>query len=1134
MDASAVGRMWRVGDVIDDLYEVRAAITSGGMGVVHRVLHRGWNMELAVKTPRPELASSPQRIADFEAEAETWVGLGLHPHVVACVYVRQLGGLPRVFAEWVDGSNLAEAVESDRLYQGSHQDVLARILDSAIQFAWGLDCAHSRGLVHQDVKPANAMLSADWTVKVTDFGLAKARAVAGETAPRGPGVSVLAGYGGMTPAYCSPEQASAAHTARTGDPPPPLTRATDVWSWAISVWEMFTGEPPCPHGQAAAEAFAAFREDSWVDDARIPQLPEPVAELLARCLEPDPAKRPRRMGELADELAQLYQQLVGVPYPRAKPETAKLVADGLNNQALSLLDLSRSGEAERLWQQVLAADPHHLHTVYNYGLHRWRTGQTTDTDLINRLEEARAAHPGPHADRLLAAVHLERHDTATARALLAEAARTAPHDRGIAEALTMADRQAVLATRALTGHTDGVSAVAVAMSAHGRIAISGSKDHSLKVWDLASGACLRTVTGHPDWVIAVAVAADVPVAVSSPRGERSAGVWDLTNGSNLGLLTGHTKPVWAVAVSADGRVAVSGSADTTVRVWDVASGTCRHTLTGHTGEVESVAVSVDGRVAVSASHDRTLRVWDTFRGACLHILSAHTAMVSSVAVSGDGRIAVSGSWDNTVRVWDLVSGTCRRTLADHGDSVGSVAVSADGRIAVSAGGRRGVRIWDLKSGVCLSTLSGHTGAFSVAVSADGRVALSGGSDDQTLQVWEVPTGRGHRGEWSYARPRSARELIANAAAVQSAVGRAEKLLANADGFGAATQLGIARAIPGYQRDPRLVDLRRRLALLAARGRLQDAWPQSILTGHADQVCSVAVSANGRIAISGGGPADKAVRVWDLDSGTCVCTLTGHTSAVGSVAVSADGRVAISSGSWDKMVRIWDLGSRTCLHALTEHTKEVQSVAISASGRTAVSGSWDKTIRVWDVGTGRCRHTLTGHTDSVISVAMSADGRTVISGSRDKTVRAWDLVGGICRRALTGHTGGVTAVAVSADGQVAISASNDDTMRVWDLAEGTCRGTLTDHTRWVEGVAVSADGRIAVSVSSDDAVRVWDLVSGTRLRTLAGHTRPIRSVDLSADATLAISSSMDQTVRTWALDWDYEFPTDNPTSPAPTI
>jgi serine/threonine protein kinase len=197
MDATAA---WAVGSVVDDLHEVRDVITTGGMGVVYRVHHRRLEHRSGGENTTPGTGSSPRRMADFETEAETWVGLGLHPHIVACVYVRRLGGLPRVFAEWVDGGSLDDAISTGRLYEGTNDEVTARILDIAIQFAWGLDYAHSRGLIHQDVKPANVMLSVDWTVKVTDFGLAKARAAAGETTDAAPGGSVLAGYRGANDA----------------------------------------------------------------------------------------------------------------------------------------------------------------------------------------------------------------------------------------------------------------------------------------------------------------------------------------------------------------------------------------------------------------------------------------------------------------------------------------------------------------------------------------------------------------------------------------------------------------------------------------------------------------------------------------------------------------------------------------------------------------------------------------------------------------------------------------------------------------------------------------------------------------------------------------------------------------------
>ncbi|MFF3349476.1 serine/threonine-protein kinase [Streptomyces sp. NPDC002779] len=260
------------------LYEVRDVIRSGGMGLVYRVLHRGWNVELAVKAPRSQLVSTGRGLRDFEAEAATWVGLGEHPHTVNCVYVRRLGGVPRVFAEWLDGGSLAEAVREGHLYAGGRRDRLRRILDIAVQTAWGLQHAHRHGLVHQDVKPANVLLDREGTVKVTDFGLARARAAAGESTAVVPGASVLAGFGGMTPAYCSPEQAEAAiWTADSGRPRTRLTRATDTWSWALTVLEMFMGRPPCRYGQTAAEVFTAYVAD------RRNTVPDGLVALLQRC-----------------------------------------------------------------------------------------------------------------------------------------------------------------------------------------------------------------------------------------------------------------------------------------------------------------------------------------------------------------------------------------------------------------------------------------------------------------------------------------------------------------------------------------------------------------------------------------------------------------------------------------------------------------------------------------------------------------------------------------------------------------------------------------------------------------------------------------------------------------------------------
>ena len=218
-------------------------------------------------------------------------------------------------------------------------------------------------------------------------------------------------------------------------------------------------------------------------------------------------------------------------------------------------------------------------------------------------------------------------------------------------------------------------------------------------------------------------------------------------------------------------------------------------------------------------------------------------------------------------------------------------------------------------------------------------------------------------------------------------------------------------------------------------------------------------------------------------------LTGHDGGVSAVAVSADGRRAVSGG-FDGAVRVWDLEAGTAVHALTGHDGRVWAVAVSADGRRAVSGGFDGTVRVWDLEAGTAVHALTGHDGRVWAVAVSADGRRAVSGGEDATVRVWDLEAGAAVHALPGHDGGVKAVAVTADGRRAVSGGDDGTVRVWDLEAGAAVHALPGHDGWVSAVAVSADGRRAVSGGDDGTVRVWDLEAGAAVHTLTGHDRAV--------------------------------------------
>jgi serine/threonine protein kinase len=375
-DPDSVPSVWNVGDIILDRYEVKQVFTGGGMGLVYRIRHLDWNIDLAVKCPRPEFFKSQQQIEDFEREAETWVNLGLHPYAVSCYYVRRLGGIPRIFAEFVNGGSLADWIRSRKLYAGTKEEVLERILTIAIQFAWGLKAAHEKGIVHQDVKPANVLMTASGTPKITDFGLAKARSLTAEDLATEPHEkSILVTSGGLTPAYCSPEQAARQR----------LSLKTDLWSWAITVFEMFLGEPPCPYGgQTAPHALEAYLQ-SQEESPDTVLIPESVALLLLDCFKQDPEQRPGSALLVAERLTKAYETLLSRMLPLSVPEEIELPAGTLNNRALSLLELGKQSDAQRLLCSALEEHPESVELAYNSALIDLRAGLLTIDQAFRRV-----------------------------------------------------------------------------------------------------------------------------------------------------------------------------------------------------------------------------------------------------------------------------------------------------------------------------------------------------------------------------------------------------------------------------------------------------------------------------------------------------------------------------------------------------------------------------------------------------------------------------------------------------------------------------------------------------------------------------------------------------------------------------
>src|SRR5215469_11888470 len=253
-------------------YQVTSFLAAGGMGEVYRARDTKLKRDVALKVLPDAFARDPGRLARFQREAEVLASLN-HPNIAHIYGVEERA----LVMEFVEG----ESPKGPAPFEDAWKIVL--------QIADALEYAHDRGVIHRDLKPANVKVTLDGVVKLLDFGLAKAFSETPEAASWDPGNSptitlgaTVAGTVMGTAAYMSPEQAKGNR----------VDKRADIWSWGVFLYELLTGERLFK-GDEAADTLAQVltKEPDW------DRAPVQVQRLLQRCLEKDPKKRLRDIGE---------------------------------------------------------------------------------------------------------------------------------------------------------------------------------------------------------------------------------------------------------------------------------------------------------------------------------------------------------------------------------------------------------------------------------------------------------------------------------------------------------------------------------------------------------------------------------------------------------------------------------------------------------------------------------------------------------------------------------------------------------------------------------------------------------------------------------------------------------------------
>jgi len=886
-------------------YQVTGKLGCGGMGSVWRAVQLSTKREVALKVLAAGVFGSGKERLRFEREVELMSRLE-HPHIARVYDSGVHKGICFYAMELIDGLPLDQFVLETR--PGRHRLLsLMRTVCDAVQHA------HLHGVIHRDLKPSNILVDPRGNPHVLDFGLAKTLLLNDLS------VSVDGEVAG-TPAYMSPEQAR----GQTGG----VDVRTDVYSLGVILYRLLTGRTPHDLAGPPLEVLRRIAEEA-PDAPRLGKRrgDRELEAILLKALAHSPDGRYASAGEFARDIDRF---LNAEPVTARHPSFKYLALTWLRRQWFSVSVAAITGSlivGSGIYAYVRVSHERNQAVAERIRADE-QSRDAAKSAVKAAAEEELARLQSVRAERTLARSFKAHGDALAEAGQWVEAKRLYRQSRDSFVRLGESPREAdvgLLQAYAVSppplnqfvGHTDYISCTAI--SPDGRTAVTGSFDHTLKLWDVRTGRELRTLSGHLREVNCVAFSPDGMLVLSGGKDD-AARLWDVSSGRQIRQFP-HSYEVFAVAFSADGSLCATSTWDGCANVWDTNDGRLvasysnqnrgaikalcfandrggqgsQHVIMGEnrildeltvpTGQARRlqspnresklcVAASPDGKWLLvgqsrnAPDNEQTLVVVSAVTGETVRTLVGHGAAVRTVSFLPDSYHALSASEDGTIKRWDVTTGKLERTYWGDEQALQCVAFSPDGRFAISGGDGNVARLWDLEWDTGPLLIRGRPWVVTaMAASADGNTLLTGNLSDG-VHLWDVATGS------ELGRLSSDRGPSINCGV--------EKVAMTPDG-----KQALVASTNG------------RIAVYD----LQRMMEEPLLCTH-PSVRSLAVSPDGnRVVVADGGNVD----VWDLARRERIFTTKSPSTLIGGAGFSADGRTIVGCSSHGEAM-YWDAAS----------------------------------------------------------------------------------------------------------------------------------------------------------------------------------------------------------------------------------